>query len=383
MPTLDELNATDLMNDPNAAPPGGAQERFLMGLLAHASQQKGYQALQLPALALLLRGQLQGFDQQRAKQQQEAQLFKALQMQQLLAQTKIQQQKAQQEQAQQQNLGLLQQMITGGVPGQPPAPLQAGQEGPSPAPGFQVPNVPASPSQLYGAGLGAGPLGLNAVKDLLAAQQDNFQYIPPGPGTPAYAIPKNNPAKGAIPIPGTEKAVPQRPLQQRQYDLGDKVRVETFNPDTGQVVNTKDLPKTATPTAEPNSLQARAARELNTRRKGGAPGSGDNSLSGLSDEEVSILAGIQPKPKAESDKPPPAPSKSVIELLNNTYDSVYEKTKGPPSVKKAVALQAARNEAKRRGADAVLVEGWFGDKVQAVAPQSSAPANGGWSIRPK
>ena len=85
MPTLDELTGLDMMGDPSTVP-GGSQERFLMGLLSHAASQKGYQALQLPALALLLRGQLQGFDQQRAQQQKQAEAIKAIQLKHLIAQ---------------------------------------------------------------------------------------------------------------------------------------------------------------------------------------------------------------------------------------------------------------------------------------------------------
>ena len=92
MPTLDELSGLDMMGDPSTVP-GGAQERFLMGLLSHAANQKGYQALQLPALTLLLRGQLQGFDQQRAQQQKQAETIKAFQLQHLIEQINAEKQK--------------------------------------------------------------------------------------------------------------------------------------------------------------------------------------------------------------------------------------------------------------------------------------------------
>ncbi len=70
-------------------------------------------------------------------------------------------QKAQQaladEKQQQAELGKYVDMLGNGMPGQPPAPLQPGQEGPLPAPDFQVPNRSATQPELLGQSLKSVP----------------------------------------------------------------------------------------------------------------------------------------------------------------------------------------------------------------------------------
>jgi hypothetical protein len=56
----------------------------------------------------------------------------------------------QQQDQQQLEMGKYVDMLSNGMPGQPPAPLMAGQEGPEPAPDFQIPNRPANPAELLG-----------------------------------------------------------------------------------------------------------------------------------------------------------------------------------------------------------------------------------------
>jgi len=67
------------------------------------------------------------------------------------------QRKSQEEQQQQIELGRYVDMLSNGKPGQPPAPLEPGSEGPVPEPGFQVPNRPANSQELLGQGLKSVP----------------------------------------------------------------------------------------------------------------------------------------------------------------------------------------------------------------------------------
>ena len=92
-----ELDPSSLMLDEDSAP-GGSQERFVMSLLAGAANKKGYQALQLPLLTLLLKGQMQGFDQARAKQAKTAQQLKQFQMKKLLKEAEHEDARMKQEQ---------------------------------------------------------------------------------------------------------------------------------------------------------------------------------------------------------------------------------------------------------------------------------------------
>lgn len=69
------------------------------------------------------------------------------------------QRKATEEGQQALELGKYVDMIGQGVAGQPPAPLMAGQEGPEPAPAFQVPKRPATQGELLGQAVKSIPAG--------------------------------------------------------------------------------------------------------------------------------------------------------------------------------------------------------------------------------
>ena len=59
-------------------------------------------------------------------------------------------------------LGKLAEMVGSGVPGQPPAPLEPGQEGPTPDRWFQVPNRPATQGEIFGQSLRSVPASSRA-----------------------------------------------------------------------------------------------------------------------------------------------------------------------------------------------------------------------------
>lgn len=88
-------------------------------------------------------------------------------------------------------------------------------------------------------------------------------------------------------------------------------------------------------------------------------------LGGFTNDELKIIAGVEPKPTAP--KPPPTPNSNTTKFLTATYEKVYRETKGNDSQKKAAALAAARNEAQlRKFSDVNLDEGFFSNTVSPV-----------------
>ena len=147
-----------LMDDPSTQP-GGAQERFIMGLLGSAANKKGYASLGLPLLSLLLRDQMQGFDAERKKQAQMAQVAKALQAKRLQTQMEHEQQKMAGEQEQQRQGGVLADILARGGPIQP--------------------------NELLAQGTRAGSQGLNAAK-LFLENQAKAKAEPKVPPRPSF-----------------------------------------------------------------------------------------------------------------------------------------------------------------------------------------------------
>lgn len=124
------------------------------------------------------------------------------------------------------------------------------------------------------------------------------------------------------------------------------------------------------------SLAERAARELSIRAKGGK--STDGLLGGFSDDELKIMAGVEPKPKAGSDVAK-IPNSNVNKFLTDTYNNAYNSTPGTAAQKKEAATNAARTAAGQHGYDITVnpgvFSGIFSNDVRAVQ-KPSAPAVG-------
>jgi len=162
-----------------------------------------------------------------------------------------------QEQAQQQiELGRYVDMATTGMPGQPPAPLQPGAEGPEPEPGFEVPRRPATSQELLGQGLKSVPATNRAS---LIGQSLKPQAAMTRPVKPGDFVPDPNDPSGYRQI-GT----PSKAGEERSLTIGEIQRLyPELPPDRAQVVST--LPAKAQERTLDN-VRAQSRQEQSTTR---------------------------------------------------------------------------------------------------------------------